>query len=282
MLWAFLAHRGGMMRRPSTAMARLLVPLGAFAIAGACLAQSADHVTLVSKAFKSAYAVVESTNGCPRATEDMFGWPKEKLLHCEYAKDDIGLGHKRAAVVWLLDVSPERVALWIESACAKLATPQPGCFAAVLKRGRGQSGYMFAVTGNVIEDMGEQNAGRFKNYFFRNGMTTSFRRDVNGSTDEMTLAAQRELALAPSDKALAIPSGKTRFFSTEPAHMAARFPDAGVPPDLRTQEHRLAWLGIVQREILAALDSANNRLLEAWLCAEPPAELGASCTPVTN
>src|SRR5262245_6853532 len=160
-------------------------------------AQTEEHVAAVKNAFRAAYARSESTNGCPGVAADMFGWPKERLRRCEYALRDRALGRPRKAIVWLLDVAPDTVARWIESACAKITPAVPRCFDSVLRSGRDNSGYMFAVTGNVIEDMGEQ--GAFKSFFFRNGMTVSVAQGINGRDQELSIEAQEALAMTTDE-----------------------------------------------------------------------------------
>jgi hypothetical protein len=112
---------------------------------GIAAAQTPAHVDAVKNAQKSAYAVVDSTNGCPAADRDLFGWPRNLVLNCEYAKQDAALGRKRRAVAYLLDVKPEVIARWIEGACAQLRNKPADCFKKVLSAGQGNSGYMFAL-----------------------------------------------------------------------------------------------------------------------------------------
>jgi hypothetical protein len=227
--------------------------------------QTAEHVAAVKTAYRAGYAITQSVNGCPRSTSNLFGWPQERLRYCEYAVRDTALGHDRKAVVWLLDVEPERVAQWIENACTKILPTDAPCFDIVLKSGRNNSGYMFPVTGNVVEDM--KTKGVFKNYFFRNGMTASVKPGVNDGSEELSLDAQLTLAMIVDEGILNVPSGRTRFWSTLPKEFASRFPTAGAPSAVVTKEQRTKWLAIVRQEMLSAGDSSSNRLLEAWLCS---------------
>jgi hypothetical protein len=113
-------------------------------------AQKPEHTKAVLDAQnKAAYAVNEKTNGCPFVDRDMFGWPKELVKYCEYAKRDKNLGHDRHAAAYLLDVKPEVIARWIESACSHLVNEPPGCFDKALTKGESNSGYMFAIGGNI-------------------------------------------------------------------------------------------------------------------------------------
>ena len=129
---------------------------------------------------------------------------------------------------------PERLAQWIEDACTKILPTNEECFNIVLQAGLDNSGYMFAVTANIIEDM--ETKGVFKNY--RNGMTVSVKRGINGGDADLSVDAQRILALTAEENIVQIPSGKTRFWSTLPRQFASRFPNAGVPASAATKKAR--------------------------------------------
>lgn len=239
---------------------------------------SSRHITAAENAMRAAYAIRNATNGCPAATADMHGWPAARIRHCIYEEDDRGLGHPRVAVVYLLSIEAATLARWIETACALAPTNAEQCFTRVLQAGRMNSGYQFPIAGNMLEDM--EGDGRLKNYFFRNGMTTSFRAGVNANGVELTLEDQEALAMAEDGAALSIPTGFTRFWRTLPADFAARFPDDGAPPNSAGAENRAAWLNLARTEMLAALDSDRNRLLEAWFCAHSTELFGVECAAV--
>jgi hypothetical protein len=241
-------------------------------------AQSPEHVAKVEKAQKAAYAVTESTNHCPLVDTDFFEWPKQFVRVCEYAMPDTALGHPRKALAYLLDIKPETIATWIETACTKLARIEAACFDKVLNAGKMNSGYMFAVSGNIIEDMNKP--GVFKNFFFRNGVTTSFKRGINGSGADLSIDEQRTLALLPNDTAISIPSGMTRLWRTTPDQFHNRFPDLGPRIVLNTSSGRQQWLNMARTEMLSALSSKDNRLLEAWLCANTQNLSLSSCRSV--
>jgi hypothetical protein len=236
---------------------------------------SARHISAAENTMRAAYAVRNATNGCPTLTADMHGWPAARVRHCIYEEEDRGLGHPRVAVAYLLNVDAPTLARWIETACALVATDGERCFTRVLHAGRMNSGYQFPIAGNMLEDM--EDDGSLKNYFFRNGMTASFRAGVNGNGAELTLEDQEALAATASESVLSVPTGLTRYWRTRPADFAARFPDSGAPPNTAGAENRAAWLALAQTEMLAALDSDRNRLLEAWLCANATELFGATC-----
>ena len=251
--------------------------MGSALLPARAVAQTAQHITAVAHAQKSAYAVSDSTNGCPFVQSDIFGWPKALIQYCEYSQIDKGLGHPRKALAYLLAVKPETIARWIETACSRLAVQAPDCFDRVLGLGKDNSGYMFAISGNIIEDMGLPD--HFKNYFFRNGMTSAFQEGVNGSTTELPMDQQQRIALLPNDAVIAIPSGMTRFWRTSPEEFHRRFPQSGAPTDVNNPTSRQTWLTVAQKEILDALGSGQNRLLEANLCAQAQDLFHRTCRP---
>ena len=247
---------------------------------------SQEHVVAATHALQNAYAVTDSTNGvtapngtktCPSVATDMYNWPAARVVHCVYRERDDGVpGGQRTAVAYLLTIDAPTLARWIETACANVPVDAKRCFDTVLRDGAGNSGYMFAIAGNVIENMSDPH--RFKNYFFRNGMTVSFNNFASGGDNVVTADDQEAIAQLPDSQIRSIPTGFTRPWRTTPGDFAWRFPSEGPPADLDTLASKRHWLARVQSEMLAALQSDHNRLLEAWLCAHAQAELGAACT----
>lgn len=264
-------------RRPFGLPGFAVAVLAAGSAATEAGAQTAAHVAAVKTAQTLAYAISDATNGCPLVGADMFGWPGPLVRKCIYAE---GPNNKRLpGLVYLLDVKPGTIAQWIETACAKQLPNVPACFATVLKCGRSNSGMMFAVSGNVLENM---NPTTWKNYFFRNGMTVSMTGQPNGTANAISLERQEELAQAPDSSIQTIPSGLTRYWRTLPKQFAARFPDAGAPVAVNTPALRQKWLDLARAEFLAALTSPTNRLLEAWVAAHPVKLSAGKCPADTD
>lgn len=141
------------------------------------LAQSLEHVTAVRHALRSAYAIADATNGCPVIGSDVLGWPGSIVRKCVYVEGPTQ--NQLTGIAFLIDVKPESIARWIETSCASLLPGYSACFDTVLKCGRENSGMMFPISGNVMENMNPQT---WKNYFFRNGMTVATDGETNGST----------------------------------------------------------------------------------------------------
>lgn len=230
-------------------------------------APSATHVASVIDAQKSAYAITAATNGCPVPTTDVLGWPSALVRECIYK------GGTKTGYVLLVDVKPEIIATWIETACAQLLPNSSKCFQKVLECGKFNSGMMFPISGNMMENMD----GPWKNWFFRNGMTVRMQNQKNDSPEQIPLDRQKELALMSHANIIKIPTGVTRFWRTKPAQFAARFPNEGVPQILNTPQARQKWLDIARAEFLAALTKPNNRLLEAWIAAHKITLAAGAC-----
>jgi len=222
---------------------------------------TASHIAAVVQAQKSAYAIRDATNGCPPPAADILGWPASLLRECIYVEGP--QNHRRTAYVVLINVKPETIATWIETACAEVLPNVGPCFQRVLNCGQANSGMMFPVSGNLMENM----EGPWTNWFFRNGMTVRMPNQQNNTGSQIAMERQRELALMADTDIVKIPSGITRFWRTKPAQFAARFPSEGVPVNVATDQNRQKWLNIARTEFLAALTKPNNRLLEAWVAA---------------
>ena len=223
-------------------------------------AQTPAHIAAVKSAQGAAYAINQATNGCPVVGTDMLGWPGASIRKCIYRVGPAG--NKRTGLVYLLEIKPETIATWIEGSCAKLLPSLPGCFEKVLTCGKLNSGMMFPISGNMLEDM---TPSPWQNFFFRNGMTVRMAGQPNGTTTQVPLDRQEALAQLPDTGIERIPSGLTRFWRTRPEQFAAQFPAEGVPAKLDTPAKRQKWLDTARAEILAAMNGPTNRLLETWV-----------------
>lgn len=248
----------------------LFLALGLFLMASgsAAFAQPTPaHVAAVAHAQNSAYAITDATNGCPFVTTDILGWPSSKVRECIYK------GGALKGYVLLLDIKPETIAQWIETSCAEILPTSSQCFNRVLCFGQFNSGMMFPISGNMIEDMTEG----WRNWFFRNGMTVRMPGQQNKTAEQIPLDRQKELAFMANSEIVKIPTGLTRFWRTTPAQFAARFPNEGVPTSVATPQDRQRWLEVAQTEFLGALTKPKNRLLEAWLVANKTTVATGSC-----
>ena len=276
-----LDHANIINRRNNMKASLLLITLTLILISTQSMsfAQSptASHIAAVVQAQKSAYAIRDAPNGCQTPAADILGWPKSLLRECAYVVGP--QGQQRTAYVILVNVSAETIATWIETACAEVLPNVGTCFQRVLNCGQVNSGMMFPISGNLMEDMG---GGPWRNWFFRNGMTVRMPNQPNGTESQISMDRQRELALMADANIASIPSGLTRFWRTKPAQFAARFPGEGVPVNVTNSEKRQKWLNIARTEFLSALTKPNNRLLEAWVAAHKVTLAANNCPDDTD
>lgn len=148
------------------------------------------------------------------------------------------------------------------------------CFATVLKCGEENSGLMFPISGNMMENM---NFSPWKNYFFRNGMTVEIDQQPNATTSQIPIAHQEALAHMPDSAVTSIPSGLLRFWRTLPRQFAERYPGDGVIPNVGSRAAQQKWLDVARAEFLAALRHPTNRLLSAWIAAHPETLRAGEC-----
>jgi hypothetical protein len=235
---------------------------------------NAQHVAAVAKAQSSGYARRDATNNCPAPANEILGWPAALLRECVYVEGPNG--HQLTAYVVLLDLKPETIATWIETACSQILPTKVKCFQRVLTCGQITSGMMVPVSGNMMENM---NNGLWKNWFFRNGMTVRMSNQANGTTEQIPLDRQKQLAQMSDTAIIKIPTGITRLWRTTPAQFAARFPAEDTPHTLTTQQDRQKWLDITRAEFISPITKPNNRLLEAWLAAHKVALASGGACP---
>src|SRR5262245_23083651 len=94
-----------------------LLLMGTESVASAQL-PSAEHVAAVIQAQKAAYAITDATNNCLPPGSDILGWPSALLRECVYSEGPPAT--RRTGYVVLIDVKPETIATWIETACAQV------------------------------------------------------------------------------------------------------------------------------------------------------------------
>ena len=232
----------------------------------------ADTAAVAAAQTSGDYARPETTHDCPGMEADFQGWPAKLLRACEYS---VGSGPgRRTAYVVLLKMEPRTIARWIETACRERLAGTAGCFSTALSCGLDNSGLLFPVSGNMMENM---NHSPWRNYFFRNGMTVNMTGEANRTTAQIDLSRQRQLADAPMTAVASIPTGVTRLWRTLPRQFAALYPSAGTPRSVAAKPDQGRWLAFTQAETLASLDAPRNRLLDAWVVAHKRTLAGGKC-----
>jgi hypothetical protein len=251
-----------------------VVPVAASLAGSAPAAPIDSEVAAVAKAQNGAYAISGSTNHCPLIDASKLGWQSAPVQECIYQPDS--KNRQLTAYVLLLSIKPEAIASWIKTGCAQELPGVSNCFDTVLRCGSHNSGMMFPVSGNLMENMENE---PWKNYFFRNGMTVNMTNRANGDGKQIPMDVQKQLAMLPDDQVTDMPTGLTRLWRTTPAQFAARYHDDSVPKKVKstTAAARQKWLDVARSEMLAAMDGTENRLLDAWIHAHPKTLSVGSC-----
>lgn len=218
-------------------------------------AQTPDHVAAVKAAQEKSPARAGS---CAAVGEDFLGWPADVVQRCDYKVGET------QGVVYLLDVKPETLALWIETSCEKLMSGVAACFDRILRCSAERYGASFPIAGNLIAETG----GAAQNMFYRNGVAIGA--GQNGAAAAVPAEEQEKLARTPEAAGTTMLSGgAVAMWHTMPHQFAVKAIDLGVPAEMNTPDRRQKWLEIVRAEMLAALKQKENRFLAGWMTAHP-------------
>lgn len=215
------------------------------------MAQTPQQIDAVAAVLRSSYVITNAVNACPVTNKALLGWAENMLRYCEYKEGGL------SGAVYLLDVKPNKIASWIRTSCQKFMKSDKDCFRVTLACAKWNSGLIFPVSGNVIENS--------KNYFFRHGMTANIDKQGNATAAAIDMDLQRKQAVAPDDRITRIKTGLTRYWRTLPSHY---FDRNGIAPfDVCVVDGRRRWLNIAHSELRHAMNAPQNRLLEAWMHA---------------
>lgn len=228
----------------------LAAAVAIFSAQGAA-AQTAEHVAAIKAIFDKSPV---RAGTCAPVSEDFQGWPAALVQRCDYGGN----------VAYVLDVSPERMAKWIETGCAAHMSGVAACFDRMAKCAVEKSNATFVVGGNLVA----QRKGAVTNMFYRNGVVIAAA--ANGKSDPVPLAEQEKLAKTPESAVEAMQGGgAVAFWHTMPFQFAIKAIDLGVPAEMNTPDRRQKWLEIIRAEMQAALKADGNRFLSGWMTAHP-------------
>jgi hypothetical protein len=217
-------------------------------------------------------------DGCKTPANAVFAWPAAELQRCEYQVTDKlknGTKRQKKAVIYLANPTPERVLIWLKTACG-LAKPNAldSCIRNAADDIRAASGAQFPVAGLVWEDQlcGDP-LGVCKNgsdgvneaYIFRNGVTVRIEGLKNGSTNPVTSDLE---TLATSQKVTGVRStgGYARIVSTTREAFRDFTGRKDIPVGKSDADSAIAWSDMVGTAYRAALSDAGNPLISATLC----------------
>ncbi len=243
-----IAPLGALVQPAAVAAAILFPPQNA-------LAQTAEHAAGVRAAFEKSPV---RAGACAPVAADFQGWPAALVQRCDYRQGEA------QGLAYVLDVKPEVMATWIETACAKQMAGVAACFDRMLKCAMEKSKATFVIGGNLLAER----KGVVQNLFYRNGVVIAT--PHNGKAEPVPLDAQEKLAATPESGVEAMQGGgAVAFWHTMPYQFAVKAIDLGVPAEMNTPERRQKWLEVVRAEMQAALTAESNRFLSGWMTAHP-------------
>lgn len=195
-------------------------------------------------------------------TDTIPGWEGFPVQLYEYRTGkDIYKGAPKVGKVYLLNPSPEKLAMWIATTCLEVkGSPDARYTDKLLNWIRGQSGAQFPVKGVVYEDM--YTPGYYEPYIFKDGVTVYVADSTQMPADKTCTPEQLEYYLNLDNSQLKPQTGRYgRICSTTREQYRAN----GGTEDVGDGEHRKqAWLDVVRRLYQQAWRSDRNELMIAW------------------
>lgn len=232
-----------------------LILAGALLSSNCAAAQTADHVAAARAAQEKSPA---RGGACAPVGEDFLGWPADLVQRCEYKAGET------PAIAYVLDVKPETLAKWVETACETNMKGVGACYDLVLRCAVEKSDATFVIGGNLVSTR----KGAATNMFYRNGVAIGA--PANGTPAAVPAEEQEKLARLEEAKVEVLPMrGVVAFWGVAPVDIATKAIELGVPSELNTPDRRVRWLEIVRSEMLAAMGKADNRMLSGWVHSHP-------------
>lgn len=195
-------------------------------------------------------------------TDTIPGWKGFPVKLYEYKTgEDIHTHQPKTAKVYLLNPSPEKLAMWIVTTCwiVKKSLDYQYTYT-VFQRAKLQSGAQFPVKGLVYED--QYTAGYFEPYVFKDGVTVYVRDSTRFPADKTCTAKQIEYYLQLTNNQLKPQTGQyARIVSTTREDYKA----TGGRKDVGDKNNRkMEWLSVVRDLYKKAIRSNTNKLMLYW------------------
>ncbi len=190
------------------------------------------------------------------------GWEGFPVKLYEYQTgSDIYTGKPKTGKVYLLNPSPERLAMWILTACWEVKKSIDFKYTDALFRWiKNQSGAQFSVKGVVYED--QYIKGFQEPYVFKDGVTVYVKDSTMFPKDKTCTAEQLDFYLRLNNDDLKTSTGQyARISSTT----REDYKNAGGQEDVGDKDDRkLKWLEVVRDLYKKAWRSDKNELIIMW------------------
>lgn len=195
-------------------------------------------------------------------TDTLPGWEGFRVKLYEYkTSPDLYTHQPKTAKVYLLDPSPEKLAMWILTTCWEVKKSVDYKYVNELFLWiRGQSGAQFPVKGLVYED---QYTKDFQEpYVFKDGVTVYIQDSSKFPTDKTCTPEQIEFYLRLSNADIKPQTGQYgRIASTRREDYLQ---DGGTEDVGNINDRKIKWLDVVRELYKKAWRSDRNELFIAW------------------
>lgn len=197
-----------------------------------------------------------------KVTDTLPGWEGYPVkLYAYQTGIDIYTGKQKTGLVYLLNPTPEKLAIWIATTCWIVKKSVDYRYTHQLFEWiKQQSGAQFPVKGIVYED--QYVKGFQEPYLFKDGVTVYIRDSTRWPADKTCTTDQLDFYLHATDSDLKEQTGQFARIGS-----AARedYIAYGGKENVGDKEHRkLKWLDVVRRLYQKAWRSDRNDLLIMW------------------
>lgn len=197
-----------------------------------------------------------------RITDTIPGWEGFPVRLYEYqTTPDLYTGKPKTARVYLLNPTPEMLAMWIVTTCWEVKKSLDYRWTnTIFERIKNQSGAQFPVKGIVYED--QYTRDYQEPYMFKDGVTVYIADSMYWPRDKTCTPEQTEYYLRASDRELKPQTGRYgRIIST----IREDYKTWGGKEDVGDGDNRkLKWLEVVRELYKKAFRSDRNELMIIW------------------
>lgn len=190
------------------------------------------------------------------------GWEGFPVTLYEYQTGvDIYTGQPKTGKVYLLNPSPEKLAMWIATTCWEVKQSVDFQYTdALFKWIKGQSGAQFPVKGVVYED--QYTKGFQEPYVFKDGVTVYIKDSSFFPKDKTCTPQQLDFYLRIANDDLKLQTGQyARIASTR----REDYKSAGGKEDVGdANDRKQKWLEVVRELYKKAWNSDRNELIIMW------------------
>ena len=195
-------------------------------------------------------------------TDTLPGWEGFPVQLYEYQTGaDLYTGKHKTGKVYLLNPSPQKLAMWVATACWDVKHSLDTSYTfSLLKWIDNQSNAQFPVKGVVYED--QYTKGFQEPYVFKDGVTVYIKDSTMWPADKTCTPEQLDFYLRITNDDLKLRTGQyARISSTTREDYKA----SGGKEDVGSKDDRKQkWLDVVRRFYKKAWNSGRNELIEMW------------------